>query len=579
VLFAYDPVLTAPIGSAIRKIIIPGMLVRLFEFLFKKFVLDGEFLHCCSVIQNPSERSYCHLDPNEDFIGALFNGMVSEESIKKEKGAREEIRKKRESLEASAPAEIDKAEAELDMKFCERLVVLILMIDDKLKGADLWHYFHDRQFAEACRRIIIGKSKADKEMAKNKQLVLRFMSIIARHSDICQMFEDLNIHKDLIRIYKERVADMAATKQVIECDAQDPKTLVVTCFDCIMYEFIGSMAAHSGKVSALVADKLRKMKQDAFDRCNDMSRKFEPYGPPKNPLDAFFKDLDLKEMQDEITSQLMAPHLSAMIYCVGGLLVSNPNLFVDFILDDMGGRKDIKQVANWLRSLFFCACVENEAIGRIGSTGVKLLLLTLKNTRLNNLTQSVYQLLDGKLLMQCATELASRYNEVKKRREDASLLPTDFELMTKQMDNIARRLVSMLECIAMYNHDPVMSAALQQSEREAFVLGLFHKVDDDQVKFAVAKVLESVPIPEFTPVELELFLKNLSLPRTSPIVNRVLASLFFVMYKMAVVAFDGDKQAAGSTDKWPFASEFRTEFFPKMLTLSIDQVPNFPLLC
>jgi hypothetical protein len=108
----------------------------------------------------------------------------------------------------------------------------------------------------------------------------------------------------------------------------------------------------------------------------------------------------------------------------------------------------------------------------------------LCDSRLDIMLASPRQLLDGRLLMQCATELAQRYNVVKKRREDATLLPADFEILTKQMDNIARRLVSMLECIWMYNRDPEMSAALYKSDREGFVLGLFHQVSDDQVKYS-----------------------------------------------------------------------------------------------
>jgi hypothetical protein len=88
---------------------------------------------------------------------------------------------------------------------------------------------------------------------------------------------------------------------------------------------------------------------------------------------------------------------------------------------------------------------------------------------------------------------------------------------------------------------------------------------------AVAKVLESVPISEFRPKELGLFLANLSLKRDSPIVNRVLASLLFVIYKMAVVAFDGDQAASGSRERWVYAGEFRTEFFPKMLAICVQQ--------
>ena len=128
----------------------------------------------------------------------------------------------------------------------------------------------------------------------------------------------------------------------------------------------------------------------------------------------------------------------------------------------------------------------------------------------------------------------------------------------------------MLECMAMYNQNKDQSQALRLSNRETFVLGVFHQIDDDGVKFAVSKVLESVEVVEFQPEEIKLFLENLYLKRSSAIVNRILASLIFVLYKMAVVAFDKDYVVSGGGE-WSCEREFREDYFHKATLTITDQ--------
>jgi hypothetical protein len=68
------------------------------------------------------------------------------------------------------------------------------------------------------------------------------------------------------------------------------------------------------------------------------------------------------------------------------------------------------------------------------------------------------------------------------------------------------------------------------------------------------------------------FMENMDLPRTTPVINRVLASFMYAVYKMAVVAFDDDQPVAASDERWRFASDFRTEYFPKMLAKAVNQL-------
>lgn len=45
---------------------------------------------------------------------------------------------------------------------CQKLVILILMVDDPLRGNEIIGAFADRELTKVCMRIALGKSKADK---------------------------------------------------------------------------------------------------------------------------------------------------------------------------------------------------------------------------------------------------------------------------------------------------------------------------------------------------------------------------------------------------------------------------------
>jgi hypothetical protein len=92
---------------------------------------------------------------------------------------------------------------------------------------------------------------------------------------------------------------------------------------------------------------------------------------------------------------------------------------------------DILRPAVFLRALFFCACVEDDKISRLGAMGIRLLLQVnlhhlhivpvsffffwipiivipsiqaLRTKSLTKLHSKMYELLDGKLLIFCAQE-------------------------------------------------------------------------------------------------------------------------------------------------------------------------------